>query len=57
MNLFINFWNWLKSLFFKKYTKEQFIKKDILDFLDKKLPNKKVMSLKDIVDKLKELVK
>ena len=39
----------------EEYKKEQFYKKDIIDYLDKKLTNKKVLSIKDIVDILKKL--
>lgn len=55
MNIFKKFWIWLKNLLTKEYKKEQFYKKDIIDYLDKKLPNKKVLSLKDIIDAVKKL--
>lgn len=55
MNIFKKFWSWLKNLLTKEYKKEQFYKKDIIDYLDKKLPNKKVLSLKDIMDAVKKL--
>ena len=55
MNIFKKFWIWLKNLLTKEYKKEQFFKKDIIHYLDKKLPNKKVLSLKDIIDAVKKL--
>ena len=55
MNIFKKFWNWLKNIITKKYKKEQFFKSDIIDYLDKKLPNKKVLSFKDIIDTIKKL--
>ena len=55
MNIFKKFWIWLKNLLTKEYKKEQFYKKDIINYLDKKLPNKKVLSLKDIIDAVKKL--
>lgn len=55
MNIFKKFWTWLKNLLTKEYKKEQFFKKDIIDYLNKKLTNKKILSIKDIVDILKKL--
>lgn len=55
MNIFKKFWTWLKNLLTKEYKKEQFYKKNIIDYLNKNLPNKKVLSLKDIIDAVKKL--
>lgn len=57
MNIFKKFWTWLKNLLTKEYKKEQFIKQGIIKYLDKNLPNKKALSLKDIIDKIKDLIK
>lgn len=56
MNIFVSFFYWLKTLFANKYKKECIDKQQLLDFLDKKLPNKKKFSLKDLVDKVKTLI-
>ena len=57
MNIFKKFWNWLKNLLTKEYTKEQFKKDEIINWLDLKLPKKKSFSLKDVVKMLKDLIK
>lgn len=57
MNIFKKFWIWLKNLLTKEYKKEQFLKSDIIKYLEKKIPKKQFISIKDIVDVLKELCK
>ena len=57
MNIFKKFLNWLKALFNKQYNKECIEKEKLLKYLDKNLPNKNKFSIKDIVEKLKELAK
>lgn len=57
MNIFKKFWTWLKNLLTKEYKKEQFLKSDIIKYLEKKIPKKQFISIKDIVDVLKELCK
>ena len=53
----MKFFTWLKKLLTKAYKKECIDKTKLLAHLDKSLPNKKMFSVKDIVDKVKELVK
>lgn len=55
MNIFKKFWIWLKNLLTKEYKKEQFLKSDIIKYLEKKIPKKQFISIKDIVDILKKL--
>lgn len=55
MNIFKKFWTWLKNLLTKEYKKEQFLKSDIIKYLEKKIPKKQFISIKDIVDILKKL--
>lgn len=57
MNIFKKFWIWLKNVLTKEYKKEQFLKSDIIKYLEKKIPKKQFISIKDIVDVLKELCK
>lgn len=55
MNIFKKVWVWIKNFITKEYKKEQFLKSDIIKYLEKKLPKKQFISIKDIVDILKEL--
>ena len=55
MNIFKKFWTWLKNLLTKEYKKEQFLKSDIIKYLEKEIPKKHFISIKDIVDVLKKL--
>lgn len=56
-NIIMKFFTWLKKLLTKAYKKECIDKTKLLAHLDKNLPNKKMFSVKDIVDKVKELIK
>ena len=55
MNIFKKFWIWLKNIITKEYKKEQFLKSDIIKYLEKKLSKKQFISIKDIIDILKDL--
>jgi len=57
MNIFKKFWNWFKNLITKAYKKECINKTKLLTYLDENLPNKKMFSVKDIIDKIKDLIK